>query len=67
MTKTARVDDDDPHNFFESLTGISKEEKMLCGSLMAMCEMGGIMERQQPETYKLLLKRTVSELEDGDD
>ena len=67
MTKTARVDDDDPHNFFESLTGVTKDEKMLCGAVMAMCEMGGIMERQQPETYSLMLRRVRQELEGEDD
>ncbi len=67
MTKTANVHEHDPYEFFESLGTITKDEKMVCGALMAMCEMGGIMEKQQPETYKLMLNRVRQELEGEDD
>lgn len=65
MTKTARISETDPHEFFDSLN-LAKSEKALCGSLLTMCEMGRIMERNMPDTYKLLLKRTIDEV-GGDD
>lgn len=60
MTKTARIKSTDPHEFFDPLN-LSDKEKELCGSLLAMCEMGSIMEKDMPDTYRLILERTRKE------
>lgn len=62
MTKTARISNSDPHEFYDSL-GLSLNEKALCASLLSMAEMGRFMESDMPDTYRLILKRTTDELE----
>lgn len=62
MTKTARIAETDPYEFFDTLS-MSVDEKALCGSLIAMAEMGRMMESEMPDTYQLMLKRTIDGLE----
>jgi hypothetical protein len=62
MTKTAVIGQQDPHEFFQTLP-ITVEQKALIGALVSMAEMGKFLETQQPETYKLMLKRTIDDLE----
>lgn len=66
LMETASIAVDHPDNFFDKL-GLSVNHKMLTTAVLALYELGKVAEHNTPETYAVMVKRLMEQMESDDE